>query len=337
MGASIAANGATTNLMSSQANTPSPRTNLVIERAGVPITVPDTDDPVDREFKKLMEADDVAHKEVDDWILENQARGAGQAVPARELNERILKRLEPIRQGYKDFIERHPSHVGVRIAYGSFLGGLRDEDGEIEQLEKARELDPENAAILNNLATHYGHVGPTDKALAYYEKAVAIDPNQPLYYRNFGDVVFLFRVAAMDYYKITEQEVYNKALGLYEKALKLEPTNFSLAEEVAKTYYGIRPVRTDDALAAWTNALKLATTDVEREGVFIHMARFKLNAGRFDEARALMRAVTNEVHNVLKERVSFVINERERMAKESNSPPGVVSTNGVPATTNAPR
>ena len=70
----------------------------------------------------------------------------------------------------------------------------------------------------------------------------------------------------MEYYKIDEQQVFNKALDLYQQAMKYDPTNFELAQDVAQTYYGIKPVRTDEALSAWTNALKIAETDIE-EGV----------------------------------------------------------------------
>ena len=68
-----------------------------------------------------------------------------------------------------------------------------------------------------------------------------------------GDTVFLFRKDAREFYGITEQQVFDKALGLYAEALKLDPKNFPLASDVAQTYYGIRPMRLDDALKAWTS------------------------------------------------------------------------------------
>ena len=46
-----------------------------------------------------------------------------------------------------------------------------------------------------------------------------------------------------------------KALALYAQALKLSLTNFPLATDLAQSYYGIKPVRTADALRSWTNAL----------------------------------------------------------------------------------
>ena len=127
----------------------------------------------------------------------------------------------------------------------------------------------------------------------------------------------------MEYYGITEQQVYDKALELYSQALKLDPKDFPLASDVAQTYYGIKPLRTEDALRAWTNTLALAHDEIEREGVYLHLARIKLAAARFGEARAHLTAITNDMYAVLKKRLTRNLDEQERKAKETNAPPPV--------------
>ena len=76
-----------------------------------------TNDPVEKEYQKLVEDDDAAEAEVDKWIEENNrfaAKGAG--VPAADLNQRIQQKFDPIRKRYEDFIQRHPNHARVRVA-----------------------------------------------------------------------------------------------------------------------------------------------------------------------------------------------------------------------------
>jgi tetratricopeptide (TPR) repeat protein len=133
--------------------------------------------------------------------------------------------------------------------------------------------------------------------------------------------VYLFRKDSTEFYGLTEQQVFNKALDLYSQALKLDPTNFPLASDVAQTYYGIKPTRTEDALKAWTNALSIAHDQVEREGVYVHFARIKLHAGRIAEARAHLNSVTNEMYLALKTRLERNIEEQEKQAAGTNSPP----------------
>ena len=147
-----------------------------------------------------------------------------------------------------------------------------------------------------------------------------MNPRQPLYYRNLGDVVYLYRTNAMTYYGLEEQQVYDKVLELYRKALSFDPTDFPLASDVAQIYYGIKPLRIEEALRSWTNTLALAHDEIERQGVYLHFARLKLQANRFAEVRAHLNAVTNAMYNVLKQRLTRSLEEQEGQAKGTNAP-----------------
>ena len=301
-------------------------TNLAVAPTNSPpAAAPGAVDPVEKEYKLIMEADDAAQAEVDQWIRDNDAAVAkGAGVPSADLKRRIRDRFAPMRTAYEDFIQRHPDHARARVAYGSFLNDLQDEEGAQEQWEKALSLNPKDPAVYNNLANLYGHIGPVKKAFEYYAKAIELNPREPVYYHNFGTTVFLFRKDAMELYGITEQQVYDKALELYSKALKLDPDNFPLASDVAQTYYGIKPLRLEDALKAWTNTLALAHDEVEREGVYLHFARLKLQADRFPEVHAHLAAVTNQMYAALKNRLSHNLDEQERKSKETNAPPAAL-------------
>jgi tetratricopeptide (TPR) repeat protein len=304
-------------------NQPAAVSNLIVQTTGITVNVPDPNDPVEKELAKLMREDDVATAEVDDWIRENQKFATqGAAVPKADLNRRIMKRFEPVRQGYESLIQKYPTNASVRVAYASFLKDLGDEDAEKDQLEKARELDPKDPAVWNNLANYYGEFSPLSKAFDYYQKAIELDPTEAVYYWNFATTVYLYRKDAREYFHFNEQQVFDKSLDLYAQALQRDPTNFVLATDLAESYYGIKPARTEAALVAWTNAMQIASTEIEREGVHIHLARVKLYyAGRFSEARAHLNVVTNEMYAELKRRLTRNLDEREKAAAGTNGPP----------------
>ena len=272
----------------------------------------------DLELKRIEAADDEAQAEVDEWIRNHHAFTAqGAGVSDAELNERIRKRFAAVRAGYEDFIRRHPDHAEARLAYASFLSDMGEEEAEVIQLEKARELDPTKPAVWNNLANYFGHRGSPKKAFEYYEKAIELDPDESLYYHNFGTTVYLFRKDVKEHYGIEEQQVFDKAMNLYSNAMRLDPKSFPLATDVAQTYYGIRPWRVEDALKSWTNAFSLARDDIEREGVHVHFARIKMNAGRYEESQAHLDSITNAMYGDIKARL--LRNLGERRAGSTNS------------------
>lgn len=285
----------------------------------------------DAELEQIMEADDAAMDEVDKWIQENNAfaaQGAGQ--PDAELNKKIRARLDEIRNRYKDFLQRYPTNADAHLAYGTFLNDIGEEDASVPELETARKLCPTNPAAWNDLANYYGEHGPITNAFVYYTKAIELDSNEPVYYRNFATTVYLFRKDAREFYGIGEQQVFDKALALYQKAMQLDPTNFDLATDFAESYYGIKPLRTNDALIAWTNALKVAGNEIEREGVYIHLARIKMSIGHYAEAHAHLDAVTNSFYDKLKTRLEKNLAERENPSTNSIS----ASTNDAATSTN---
>jgi len=80
------------------------------------------------------------------------------------LNRRIRDRFESVRKGYEDFLKQHPRHAKARIAYGSFLSDINDEDARSSNWGKSLEIDTNTPSVYNNLANIYGHPRPGEKA-----------------------------------------------------------------------------------------------------------------------------------------------------------------------------
>jgi tetratricopeptide (TPR) repeat protein len=300
-------------------NQPQAVSNLIQQKAGVSVNLPNPNSPEEKELERLTAEDDDAMAEVDKWIQDNNAfaaRGAGES--KAELNRRIMDRLNVVRKKYEDFLRRYPNSTRGHLAYASFLNSIGEENAAKDENEKARQLDPRDSAAWNNLANYYGENGPITNAFIYYARAIELDPSEPVYCQNLAVMVYLYRTDAKSFYHIDEQQVFDKSLALYRKAVQLDPDNFALMTEYAESYYGIRPLRTNDALVAWTNALQIAHNDVEREGVYIHLARIQMLAGHYSEARERLVAVTNSMYSHLKQLLTHSIEGREADATNSN-------------------
>ncbi|MDB6055789.1 MAG: Tetratricopeptide 2 repeat protein [Verrucomicrobiales bacterium] len=278
-------------------------------------TVSAKNDPLESEYQQLLLDDDAAQEEVDGWIKEASAQEEN-STARQTLNLRVKQRLDKTRSAYKEFLLKNPTHARAHLAFGSFLNDIQEEEAAVDEWEKAKELDPAGSASWNNLANHYGHRGPVKKAFEYYQKAIDLAPNEPLYYGNYATTVYLFRQDAQEFFKISEDQVFAKALDLYRAAIKLDPTNFVLATDYAESFYGTKPPRYEEGLKAWNEALPKARDAVEREGVLIHLARVNINLGKLEAAKTNLNLVQNQMYAQLKTSL------QRRIEKASTPEPG---------------
>jgi Flp pilus assembly protein TadD len=288
-------------------------------------------DPVTREYEKLLEKDEAALQQIEKIVAEFEAFSSqGAAGPRGILIAKIDALIDDVKKAYDEFLLKNPKHVDGFLAYGSFLNETGDEDGATVQWEKARELDPKNPSPWNNLANIFGHIGPVKKAFQYYEKAIELDPKEPVYIQNLATTTYLFRKDAAETYRIDEEGVFNKALDLYRQAMKLDPTNLVLATDYAQSYYGIKPLRTNDAIAAWNHCLTLARSDVEKQGIYLHLARVELNSGLFNEAEKHLEMVKDPSMKELRTRLQRNLEKKRNPDAAEEKPDEAVSDGNRP-------
>jgi tetratricopeptide (TPR) repeat protein len=280
----------------------------------------DTNDPVAVELAAIEEAEDAAQAAVRRWLAPH---AGAQSLPA-EVQERIDERQSSVRRRYVDFVTRHPGRADGHVSYGGYLEDLGEEPEMVVELERARELDPRNPIVWHQLAAHYAHRGPIEKAFPYFDEAVRLNPTEPVFWNSLGTVTFLFRRDAEAYFKTNEAGVFARAFGYYDRAMQLRPFDFQLASEVAKSWYGVRPQADQPAqdkaaaeariiesgLAAWTNALRVAPNDEEREQVRVHFARWNIRARRFDIARSQLDTITNIANADVRRRLEQTLTNR---------------------------
>jgi tetratricopeptide (TPR) repeat protein len=296
--------------------------NVIQNTTGVApkIEIVNPNDPVEKQYLQLLTDDNAAQDEVDKWIRDDQAfRAKGAGAPEGTLRLKIEQRFEPVKKAYENFLTEHPRHTKARLAYGSFLNDIHDEDGAIAQWEKAREIDPKDPAAWNNLANIYAHRSPIKKGFEYYEKAIELNPKEPVYIENLAVCVYMFRTDAKEYYHLNEDQVFDKALALYRQAMKLDPNNFVLASDYAQSFYGTKPPRYKEGLEAWKNVLPLARDEIEREGVHVHLARIEGKLGDFSEAQKHLDVITNEMYAGIKK--TLTRNLKESQDKVINAAP----------------
>jgi len=259
---------------------------------------------VEKEFRSVLLLDDKIHSEVDQWIRDNaKLTEKKSGIPVESLGEQIRIRLSKVEEAYVSFLAKYPKHVEARLAFGSFYSGLGKHDAAMGQWTEARDLEKQNPVPWNNIGKAYGQKGKISEAIRHFSKASELAPKQPLYYRNLAAMLFAYPDQAARYYLIDRSQVVPKVLLLFEKALILDPKNFTLATDTAMIYLATSPFKAKEAINAWNKALSLAPDIRSKEGVRIHLARIHARIGEPKVAQKLLLDVRDPKFNQLKEEI----------------------------------
>ena len=259
---------------------------------------------VEKEFRSVLLLDDKIHSEVDQWIRDNaKLTEKKSGIPVESLGEQIRIRLSKVEEAYVSFLAKYPKHVEARLAFGSFSRGRGKHDDAMGQWTEARDLEKQNPVPWNNIGKAYGQKGKISEAIRHFTKASELAPKQPLYYRNLAAMLFAYPDQAARYYLIDRSQVVPKVLLLFEKALILDPKNFTLATDTAMIYLATSPFKAKEAINAWNKALSLAPDIRSKEGVRIHLARIHARIGEPKVAQKLLLDVRDPNFNQLKEEI----------------------------------
>ena len=116
--------------------------NHVARSTGIHLPLVDVNSPVERELRRVMEADEAAIEDIDEWIRnEQQLQDQGAGLTGAGLELRIEERLKTVDAAYAAFIDRHPDHVRARLAHGSFLNETGREAEAVADLKELAALN----------------------------------------------------------------------------------------------------------------------------------------------------------------------------------------------------
>lgn len=122
---------------------------------------------------------------------------------------------------YEKALEIKPSLADVSYAVGCLYYEHAKYEEAIKSFERTLEIDstwgskvrPKLATAHNTLGVQFGKQGKVDLKIEEYKKAIEINPNYALAYRNLGST-----------YELDKKD-FNRAIRFYKKAIEIEPDN----------------------------------------------------------------------------------------------------------------
>jgi tetratricopeptide (TPR) repeat protein len=159
-----------------------------------------------------------------------------------------LRRYEDAIAAFEAAIKLQPRLARAHAGLGSVLVEARGDYAEgMRQYLAAVKLDPENAALLNDLGWLSYKMRRYPEAVAALERAAALDPRNPMIQTNLG----------LAYQKAGKLE---EAVAHLQQALAINPQYTLALYALGKTYESRG--RYDDAIQAYRQAWKQSSNDI---------------------------------------------------------------------------
>jgi len=191
--------------------------------------------------------------DADIWYLMGLAHGKlGQMVHV----ERVTKRA----------LELDPRHFGALYSLANAQVTLGNQEGALENYNKAMSVNPADPAVLTNYGLALGLLGRHEEAIVLHEKAINYHPNYAPAHECLGSSCMA----------VGHTE---RAFGEFQKALRLDP-------RLAKTHHGLGRIYCakgcfDDAERHFLEAVRLEPNLVAAHIGLSTIARYR---GDFEEA-----------------------------------------------------
>jgi tetratricopeptide (TPR) repeat protein len=200
---------------------------------------------------------------------------------------------QSIVSSYDILIQKNPNFATAYAAYGMFLGKVDMTKQAVAMLLKANQLDPNIAAVKNQIAKHLAEDGKPLEALPWIMSAIDLEPKEPLYHSNLGQLLQTGREAFLTGGVFTRDAIDKSMLEAFQRAADLAPFDLGLAYQHAKAFYAVDPPRWEDALQAWKQLEDRPVTTTMRQLVRLQKANVLIKLNRRDDARAELDGITD--------------------------------------------
>ena len=194
-----------------------------------------------------------------------------QAIKDNEIAN-VRTAVDDLIKKYRAFIRKYPKNVDAR----NYLGGIYYDFGEPEKaLREWRtglKLNPQDPYIHNNIAEYYGHnSGEPEKAIKETREAIRLKMDVAVFHFNLATYYDVFRFVVLPEFESMEN-VFEKCLKEYRKAIELEPANLEYASTYARTLtYSPKMWKIKDScpvldkIKAWEYCLALTPDKQQKE------------------------------------------------------------------------
>lgn len=207
--------------------------------------------------------------------------------------ENLRAQLQQIGHEYEKLIARNPKFAPGFVAYGLFLGKVDNRKDAIGILLKANALDPNLAVVKNQLGNYLAEEGRPIEAMNYYLSAVQLEPKEPLYHLQLGNLIADARADFLKSGQWDRTQLDQAMQNAFLQAMQNAPDDWRFGYRYGLSFFQVEKPDWPAALQFWKDFESKLPPGVQQGAARLNQAKVLLAQNQFEAAKLLLAGVTD--------------------------------------------
>lgn len=222
----------------------------------------------------------------------------------------IEAELQSIVDGYEKLVNAAPDYVPAYIAYGMLLHRVGEHIASNAMLIHADALDPMHAIVKNQLGNYQAEEGKYAQALAFYQMAIDLKPDEPLYHYQVGNLLFAWKRFFIDDKLFLPDGFDLQMQESFRAAAMLNPTHLPYRLRYAQSFFDVSRPNWEAAIEEWQQLADFPGDPTQQQLMELYMARARFGAGHHTAARKIIKRIDRPELQESKEKLLKMINAK---------------------------
>ena len=210
---------------------------------------------------------------------------------AREDVHSVQTELQSIVDGYERLINASPEYAAAYVSYGLMLHRIGERKTSNAILARADELDPYHAIVKNQLGNYQAEEGNYLEAMAFYNMAIDLRPEEPLYHYQMGNLLFAYKKFFIDDKLFLLDGIDLEIQKKFREAAMLAPAHLPYRLRYAQSFFDVARPNWEVALEEWQQLVDFVESPEEKQMMQLYMARTRFLMGHHTAARKIIRKI----------------------------------------------
>jgi tetratricopeptide (TPR) repeat protein len=210
---------------------------------------------------------------------------------AKEDVHSVKTELQSIVDGYERLINASPEFAAAYISYGMMLHRIGERVTSNAILARADELDPYHAIVKNQLGNYQAEEGNYLEAMAFYNMAIDLRPEEPMYHYQLGNLLFAYKKFFIDDKLFLPDGIDLEIQTKFREAAMLAPAHLPYRLRYAQSFFDVARPNWEAAIEEWQQLVDFVESPEEKQMMQLYMARTRFLMGHHTAARKIVNRI----------------------------------------------